>query len=527
MRHALALLFLVAGCNGRPAAYDRPLALDGPHKVGDQLLWVDGARGLTFALDPAASPPKVKSVRAGHRASFVTASPSRGDLLILTAGHEPTRRDDPAEAPTLTVVHVDPAGPTVTRTYPLPAAFDRLSVSDDGTAAVAFQSGAPHDDGAFFSNPNGLAILDLTADPGGDNPTYHAIRSLGSSPLGVFFSPPLSIPAGAGNDRTLAVVMSKNYLTLLDVTHRKRKEITVPLQPIDSTDTLTPVQVAFVPGTATAFVRADGSTDVFALTLEPRDTAGDDTLNDFLPHINQPSAGKVARDMILYTEPAGTFILTANDSQDVALIDASTSQFSIIPLGVPVDAILPIPAADPKLAILFSRSSPQPFVHFLDLTNLSANLDRNLTRRTLASAAHDLVAAPGAAPGDGKILVIHDDARTVISILDLSPRRTDTPILGRVPLESFDFTAGGYLVGTDGKLDRVGILDLVALDPYDFHLDYLPKKVLAVGQRVVVDHGAPEGLVTILPPDPTAGRDQARVLWGFFLDGVLDQPLKD
>src|SRR5439155_21882443 len=208
--------------------------------------------------------------------------------------------------------------------------------------------------------------------------------------------------------------------------------------------------------------------------------------------------------------------LTANSSGDLSLIDAATSESSIIPIGAPVDAILPLPAKDPTTAVIFSRRSPQSFVHLVALAGLADGGARNVSRRTLARPAHDVVPIPG----ETELLIVHDDARTVVSILDLGPRRTDTPIEGRVALESFDF-ADGFLVGVSSTVARLGVLDLADFSTRDFRLDDPPRQVLAVGSRVVVDHGDRAGRVTVLP-DAKSGRDEAHVVWGFFLAGLLD-----
>ncbi|MSP59472.1 MAG: hypothetical protein EXR72_03860 [Myxococcales bacterium] len=503
------------GCETPPQILSRKLAITGPYEIGGAVMWVDGTRGLVFALDPAASPPTVSSTRIRRNALWAGPAPAGDSLRILTPGKEALKKGELTEAPALTVVR---PGPAVARVYPLPSAFDRLAVAADGSA-IAYPGESPQSTDAYFRNPNQLALIDLTAEPGEGNPLPRTIRALGSAPLGVVFSPPLEIPRGAP-PRTLALVLSKNYLTFLDLSHRERPEITVPLGAQGGGSSVTPRQVVFAASPPTAFVRADGAADVFALALDARPSQGPE-LNDYLPRVNQPSSGKVARDMILLTEGTRTLLLTVNDSQDLALIDAATSESAIIPIGAPIDSILPVPPEAPSRLVLFSRTARQSTVHFLDLKDLSTQLGQNLTRRTLARPVHDLVPVPGG----GQLLVVHDDARTVVSILDLGPHRTDAPIEGRLPLESFDF-AGGFLVGVSSGLRRLGVLDLATLSPRDVRLDDSPSRVIALGTRIVVDHGAPQGMVTVLP-DPTARREETHVLWGFLLGNLLDQDLRD
>jgi hypothetical protein len=530
-RVAACVGLLAAGCGQAPAIWSSPLAMSAPMRVGASVMWVDTTRGLVFALDPAASPPSVKRVAVGRGASFASPSPARDTLLLLTPGREALLIGQQAEDPALTVVAPPPSGtggaPSIARTYPLKAPFDRLAVSPDGALAVAYFSDSPASDPRYFRNPNELAVIDLGAPPSATNPSFRTIRSLGAAPLGVVFSPPLAIPSGASDRRTIALVLSPNYLTLIDLAHLDRPEITVPLVADGSDATVTPAQVIFdaqgadATAAPTVYVRADGSDDIYALALEARATM-DPMENDWLPHLNQPSAGATPRDMLFYRDAGSAFLLLATDGGQLALIDAATSEFATIDVGAPVDAILPVPAAEPTMAILYSRASPQSFVHFLDLAGLDTRRERNLSPRTLARPVHELVPVPG----DQQLLVLHDDTRTVISILDLGPRRTDTPILGQVPLGSFDFVGVGYLVAVSDGLARLGVLDLTTLNPTDFRLDATPRRVVAVGNQLVVDHGVPEGMATVVPA-PTATRDEATVLWGFFLDGVLAERLED
>ena len=510
------LALSLPGCGDRPAVWTASLTINGPHKVDDRVMWVDGTRGAVFSLDPVSE--TVQRLRIDPHTAFATPSPARKRLLVLTSGTDPVTKGQTLLSAALTVIAVGAKGAFVEHIYPLSAPFDRISVAPDESTAIAYFSDAGGDGGAFFRNPNELAIIDLSTAAGAANPAFRTIRSLGSTPLGIAWSPKVTL--GATAPRMLALVLSKNYVTYLDLAHPGRPEITVPLQPGDAAGTVKPDQVLFADD-GTAFVRASGSDDVFAIALEPRPTT-DPMVNDFRPLVNQPSAGKVARDMLLFSDGGHAQLLTVNTSQDLALIDAASSEFTIIPAGAPVDAILPVPSVNPTAAVIFSRSQPQSFVQFVDLKNLAAGGAKNITRRALARPVHDLVPVPGGT----EVLVIHDDARTIVSILDLGPRRTDTPIQGRVPLASFDFTDDGFLVGVSPKLDHLGVLDLTTFKTLDVRLDANPVRVLAVGGRIVIDHGESQGRVTILPA-ATAKRDEARSLWGFFLQGLFDDNLRD
>jgi hypothetical protein len=100
-------------------------------------------------------------------------------------------------------------------------------------------------------------------------------------------------------------------------------------------------------------------------------------------------------------------------------------------------------------------------------------------------------------------MVVHDDARTVLGMLDLATSAT-APLLGAGKLDSYDFSpGGGYLIGATTGVARVGSVALDNLHPTDCRLDDMPVHVLASQrqdlrrsrQRARPRHG-----------DPVAGR---------------------
>jgi len=521
----ILLPLLQLACPERPRVWERPLRISEPYQLEGAVAWVDATRGLVIALDPTVQPAQLRRVAIGRNASFSLVSPDRKQLFVLTAGQEAIYKNQQAEPPGLAVLGRGASGALdLIRFYPLSGAFDRLAVSPDGTLAVAYYSSSQGGQGVF-RNPNEVALLDLAQPAGTDNPVLRTVRSFGSVPLGVVFSPPMPVPAPSGAPHSLAVVLAQGYLTFLDLTHPRRREITIPLAKPDDAASPTPRQVAFSPASGTLFVRADGAADLYAISLAPQQPGAPDE-NDYLPSINQPSSGRTPLDMALFSDAGKDLILTVNQTRDLAVIDAATSQAAIIPLGEPADTILPVPADRPKLALIYSQGHPTARVHFLELAGVGEKLAANLTSRNLDRSIRQLLAMP-----DGRqALVVHDDQRTVVSVLDLAgAHHTVSPIQGQLPLESFEFVEGGqgsFLAGVSAGLQHLGLLDLANLHAGDLRLDYAPRRVLAVGQSIVVDHASPEGVVTIVP-GPRATRDECRVLWGIFVDGLLDQELQD
>jgi hypothetical protein len=520
----LLLLLALTSCQDANDIWSQKLQISGPYRVGQQVVWLDGTRGLAFALDGSHDPPRVRSTRVFRNITFARVSNSGDRLLVLSSGKEAEFKDQLVEEPALTILRTGADGPEVEHRYVLTAPFDRLVLSKDDKYAIAHVGGSGSST-SVFRNPNLLALVDLSREQGADNPQMKTIRSFGSAPLGALISPPITIAPGV--EHTLAVVLSRNYITLFDLENRERNEITVRLTTTGVDDAVVPEQVLFAAAEGALYVRARGSEDIFEITLAPKTTTGADE-NDFRPLINQPSAGRAFRDMLLYTDSADgkTKILAATADGQFALIDAGTSEFSLIPMGVVADTLIGVPADNPQLAIAFSQATIRSQVHLIHLTGLETKLDKNVVTRTLARGVRDVVPIPGGV----QALVVHDDARTVVSVLDLvGEHHTDTPILGERSLGSFDFVGAdtaSYLVGVSPGVARLGILQLDNLQTLDLRLDYDPRTVIAVGDQLVIDHGAAQGLVTVVP-QVGATREQAHVVWGFLLGNVLDSELKD
>ena len=121
-------------------------------------------------------------------------------------------------------------------------------------------------------------------------------------------------------------------------------------------------------------------------------------------------------------------------------------------------------------------------------------------------------------PGRDLAMLVHDDARTVLGLLDMDTEST-SPLLGVGKLDSYDFSpSGSHLIGATDAVSRIGFVALDNLHPTDFRLDDPPARVLSTANaKIFVDHGDPLGHATIIP-SPTATRDDALVLTGFLTD---------
>jgi len=276
-------------------------------------------------------------------------------------------------------------------------------------------------------------------------------------------------------------------------------------------------------------VRSDRARDVLqvALAAEPPNPT-DPADNDFRAVVSELGAGGGPSDIAVYDEASGRRVVLAAtpDTHEVVVIDADTAQFRSIPIADPINRILLFPDDGPPHKALFASlgsggaGGGLARLWVLELDHLADPLAQVApVAITLDKPVHDVVAVPGR----DLAMIVHDDARTVLGMVDLATTAT-APLLGTGKLDSYDFSPGGsYLIGATRGVARVGFVALDNLHPTDFRLDDLPAHVLATANdKVFVDHGGPLGHATVIP-SPTAARGDAIVLSGFLTADLLDE----
>jgi hypothetical protein len=519
-----AVLALTASAcweDDRPLQWDRERTVLGPIPMKSQIAYVDSALDRVTLLDLARDTPRITTTKIGRRAVVAVPSPDRHLLFVVTRGEEAIHEGEIDQPPMFWVVDtVDKARPPLA--YEIGSPFDRIAVSPDNSIVVAYFSASGPDDAGFFRNPNELAIIHLDAAPGDGNPVLRNIRSFGSVPEGIVLSPPMSVPgADDPSPRTFAYVLSANNLTLLDATHPERREVSIRLdlggQPV------LPREIVFAPNTSSAYVRSDNARDVLQVLLEPSAMATDDAA-DFRPQLAELGAGGGPSDIAVFDDALHRRYVLAStpNTHEVVVIDADTAQFRTVPASDPIDRILLFPTGvdtPPTKALFASIGAHSSRVHVLDLTNIQDPLVQPQLRTiTLSEPVRDVVPVPGR----DLAMLVHDDARTVLGLLDMETEST-SPLLGVDKLESYDFSPNGsYLIGATHTVDRVGFVALDNLHPTDFRLDDAPARVLSTANaKIFVDHGDPLGHATIIP-SPDATRADAIVLDGFLVTNLLD-----
>ncbi len=520
----LAAAMATSACAAdRPPALDRDRILLGPVPLKRQLAWIDSALDRVVAID-AGKPdaPEVHTWRIGRRPVFAAPTPAGDHVLVVTRGEEALARGQVDETPKLWSVDVSTKNSKPVA-YEVSSPFDRIAVSVDSGIAVAYFSEAGPDAEGFFRNPNELAFIDLTQPPGPDNPTIKTIRSFGSAPTGIVLSPRMAVPGAAdASDRIFAFVLARNVLTIVDASHPDRDEVSIRLDGAGTS--VLPRELVFAPNTATAYMRSDGARDVLELVLQNDPPGESPTANDYHPVLAELGAGGAPSDIAVYDDINNRRYVLASTpaSKELVIIDADTAQFRKVPTPDPIDRILVFPGGDEPAttAVLAQIGAPMPRVYALPLVGVSDPLARlDLDTIEVGEPVRDL----SPVPGRDLAMMVHDDNRTVLGMLDVDIGSV-SPLQGIGRLDTYAFTpAGDFLVGTTDGVPRLGLLELDNLHPTDLRLDYAPRQVYALANgALVVDHGDPFGRATVIPSTASTRAD-SHVLSGFLLANVLDQ----
>lgn len=527
MRSLLTICLLAAATTGcwedeRPIMWDRHRTVLGPIPMKSQIAYVDSALDRVTLLDLESDTPKITTSRIGRRAVAAVPSPDRHLLFVITRGEEAIHEGQIDQPPMFWVVDtVDKTREPIA--YEIGSPFDRIAVSPDNSIAVAYFSAAGPDSAGFFRNPNELAVIHLNEPPNADNPTLKTIRSYGSVPEGIVLSPPMVVPGAAdATPRTFAFVLSSNNLTMIDANYPWRREVSIRLDL--GGDPVVPREVVFAPNTSSAYVRSDNARDVLQVLVEAF-TPPSEEYADFRPLLAELGAGGGPTDVAVYDDPSQEryILATTPNTREVVVIHADTAQFRAVPIDDPLDRILLFPTGldvPPTKALFASINARVPRVHVLDLVNIEDPLTQAKIRTiTLDKPVRDVVPVPGR----DLAMIVHDDARTVLGLLDMDTEST-SPLLGIDKLDSYDFSpSGSHLIGATPTVSRVGFVSLDNLHPSDFRLDDPPARVLSTANaKIFVDHGDPLGHATIIP-SPDAKRSDALVLTGFLTTNLLDQ----
>ncbi len=527
---ALGCAVVIAGCDDRDPRYTRSMASLAPVAAGGAVVYVQPALNRAVVVDLTPDTPAVRSVAVGDDPVIVTpraagpgAAGAVSEALVLSRG----QRGSLGVAPTPgSLTAVTAAG--VARRWSLGSPFNALAQTDDGRYAMAYFSSRNASAGRLLFNPNEVAIVDLraTAATPTVEPVIRTVRSFGGVPNGVVFSPQMTV---AGEPRTLAVVLSDAYVTLLDLNHPERSEITVRLTLPEDARAVAPAQVLFDADNATVYLRADQSNDLYVLKLLPV-TPDSMTSNDFRPSLNQLAAGVRPADIALFGATTGRKLLVVSPgSRDARVIDTVANTTTVIPLdavanrillfdGAPAGSTTPIPRA-----LLYATQGVSNAVSFLDLTEIESRRSQNVEALQVGRTINQALPLPDR----GVVMFGHPTSSMgSLSLLNLTTR-TASPIFSEVALENARFDDDRralWVAPPTGQ--RLGFIELQNFRPGEIRLDATVTEVIPVSRgaerRVVALHDAEDGWLTVVDGgEPT--RATARTMRGFLLTGLLDE----
>lgn len=517
---ALSLAVALGACADRDARYELSMRTLAPVAAGNALVYVQPALARATVVDLSQPSPVVRQVAVGGDPALVQPRVAHDEALVLSRGQRGSAGVAPTPA-SLTAVTASGA----TRRWTLGSPFNALSQNGDGRYVMAYFNNSASA-GRLLFNPNEVAIVDLDRAAATGNPVVRTVRSFGGVPNGVVFSPTMTV---AGEPRTLAVVLSDAYVTLLDLNHPERSEITVRLTLPEDARAIAPAQVVFDTDNATMYLRADQSNDLYVLrllTVTPESA----TANDFRPSLNQLAAGVRPADLALFGEATARKLLVVSPgSRDARVIDTVANTTTVVPLDAVANRVLlfngPSPrSATPELrALLYSTRGVGSAVSFVELADIESRRSQNVETLQLGRVINQALPLPER----GVVMFGHPTSSTgSLSLLDLG-RRTAAPIFSEVALENarFDDDRQALWVAPPTG-ERLGYVELTNFRPGEIRLDAPITDVIPVSggtsRRVVALHDAADGWITVVDGTDVT-RERSRSLRGFLLTGLLDE----
>jgi hypothetical protein len=552
----------LAGCHGNTDFWLPPNDLLPMAAMDDRVAFVDKTSETAFLLDPADPTLTPRQVKVGKAPVAAVKRNGANQLLVLCKGDRGSSATA-AVAPELDVIDATATEPD---TYFLDYRLDALAQSDDGRFLVLYHSpsGGSQGDSALY-NPNEMAVVDLQPPDGSSTAkvTSKSIRSLGGVPADIRFSPDYGFSLGP---RRLAVVLSQNYVTIIDLNNPDQTEISVPLCPTTTGCNLSPVQVVFDPTGpicnradptknapyATIFVRVSGAKDIYQIALTDLYPCGQPPSqplpagsNDFSASLSMLAVGATPTDMAVYpTADGARLAVTSADGKRLVVIDPKTSETTTVMTPIPSTQIIPfavLPQTQPTQALLVDAQFGSMSVVFVDLNQVETTGGLAMTDYPLGAAAaevHPLL-------DQGIVVLVAKGfyGSAALTVVDLASRSFSPQVAGsshtlptfemRSPSRLWSAVDGSdlfYLNLSDRK-DVNGTVVQPRLAKGETWLDQTITGIMPLavtssdGTRyVVVSHNDPDriGNVTVLDAE-APDRAQARTARGFLLSKYLER----
>ncbi|MBU0549857.1 hypothetical protein KKB55_22760 [Myxococcota bacterium] len=495
MKHALALALLGLLACDREAVWERPLQPSAPLALDARVLWLAPGWPLIAALNP-----QDLSVRILELEGLAHWTSGGGGLFAHPDGrHALLVREDQA-------LYIDAEDLKIERRWTLPTPFARVTFAPDGQRALLHHDpGLPS--GWAISNPNQLAILDLSSDVA---PITRALMAFGAEPLSIIIDPKRTLFA---RERQWVWVFSDRYLAFFDLLDPEVDERVVHLVLEDDDREVVPQQIATLDG-ETFFVRAWGSADIFSLRLQPEAEA------EALPRpwLNQLDSGGQADDMLAVDlSPARLFALNAS-TETLSIINPETGRRVSVALGFTPTRFMPFELEGQPAALLWAEGLPS--VAFVDLTRVELERGRAVKLLRLDSGVTALKPLPTRAAA---VAVLGANR---LAILDFATESA-VPLSAEGPIAGLTISEDGarcfaVVSGADG-LSLIAV-DVATAAPQAVPLGLWRGVLLSLpgaDSLVIVDSNASLGRVKVIAADAPLEASALRTRGGILMEGVL------
>ena len=338
-------MVVAIGCGDRPESWDTEPVVERRVGLQGSFALIDESMDAVHLIEVDNESALQQHRRAtGKNVVNAKRSPDGDRLFVLSEGDQP-RRKSTDERPALWVYDGTGSGKLIAK-YSLSDPLSGLAIDPEGRYAVVYASGSSD---AFVANPNELVVIDTSQPPSETNPLPRTIRSFGGSPQRLTFSSTLNLPAG---ERRLLLIETDQDLSILDLDHLDRKEVTVRLS---GDYKIEPAGVVLTDGLPSRnddtriAVRTTKENSVFLLTLGQQydDTAD----NDFDITVNIIGLTTTPSDFAFVNTDGGLRLAMLEPNQRLAtLADPDTTTLTQVEM----------PAAYGRLALVTQEISDAP-----------------------------------------------------------------------------------------------------------------------------------------------------------------------
>jgi len=522
------LLVLLSGCRtDRLDVYRAPPSYLPTVELNDSLAYVSSTfEETTFvSWDDEAGEPVLATLPVGRKPVTALASRDRERLFVICHGAaEGEVRQSEVEEESL---HVLDPGTGETSVYVIGSPFTALAESESGRYAILF-----FDRDVAGTNPNLFAVVDTTEPASETNPEIRSIRTLGSIPLSVIIAEGIAVTSGSGvQEKDLALILSRSYITLFDLENLSREEITVPLVIPEAGIDVIPIEEDVIISSDPAglnsriILRSDNSSDIFSITfvgLAP----GGPLENDYRVSLNQLSVDvnphDAPSDMEVFMDEGRQLVLvTTVTSDSFAIVDPETTMVTSISVEYDIENSLVFDRG--RQAILYTMG--QRMGYFVDLTDIEDDRERSLREFPFGGRLSSFVRVP---QKDYVVMMLQEEPRKLF-ILDLVGQQMDLVNLydSSLTTQFIMYPEGDHIMmSAAGKEEVWFIEDMSSFQIERVILDYPVQDVYLLDAssgngKVVLDHDAREGFLTFLDMNEPK-RSGAVSIRGFLLEGVLN-----